>query len=116
MRIRCRDAVGRLARGAREEGAVASRLRLSAAGRLFNAGAGRAWALVPPANGLGEFVERLGLIVMWLFAMVFGLCGLACRTDACRIRPFVVPPPALGRGHGKRAGAAQEHSTEKAEE
>src|SRR6516164_7837806 len=103
MRIRCRDAVGRLARSARE-GAVAPRLRRFGAGRLFNAGAGRAWALVPPANGLGEFVERLGLVVMWLLAMGFGLFGLACRTDTGRTRPFMLPPPALGRGHGKRAG------------
>jgi len=102
---------------AREEGAVASRLWRFAAGRLFNAGAGRAWALVPPANGLGEFVEGLGLVVMRLLAMGFGLFGLACRAGTCRTSPFMVPPPTLGRGHGKRAGAAlEEYSAEKAEE
>ena len=118
LTLRALDAGMRLvvSRGCKEQEAVTSRLRLCAAGRLLNAGAGRARALVPPADGLGEFVERLGLIVMWLLAMGFGLLGLACRTDTCRIRPFMVPPPVLGRGHGKRAGAAQEDSTEKAEE
>jgi hypothetical protein len=91
-------------------------LRLSPAGWLFNAGAFRAWALVPPANGLWEFVEMLGLIVMWLLAMGFGRFGLACRADTCRTGPFMMPPPALGRGDGKRAAAAQEDSAEKAEE
>jgi len=67
LRLCALDARMRLvvSRGVQEkEGVVASRLRLCAPGRLFNADAGRAWALVPPANGFGEFVERLGLIVM----------------------------------------------------
>ena len=54
--------------------------------------------------------------MMWLLAMGFGLFGLACRADTGGAGPFMVPPPALGRGHGKQAGAGQEYSAEKAEE
>ena len=66
--------------------------------------------VMPPADGSGGSVERVGLIAAELFVVDLGLFGVLAGDRASRLgtRATMMPPPAVG-------GAAQKECTKEPE-
>jgi len=66
--------------------------------------------VVPPANGFGGSVKRVGIAAMELLVLRLGLFGFMAREGArgVGLRAMMVPPPGVGR-------PAQEECTKEAE-
>jgi len=66
--------------------------------------------VMPPADGFGGSVERVGVTATELFVVEFGLFGFLAGDGASRLgaRATMMPPPAVG-------GAAQKECTKEPE-
>jgi len=91
---------GWTARSASACGARRRKGRRKGTGRLLGAGAGRAGAPVPPTDGFGDGVERIGVGVVTAFAA--RLLGLVFVAGAGL--GMMRPPPMGGRGSRLESG------------